>query len=167
MLYITYVALKYKHLPLAAIWSRQSANLPRAAFRRICWLFRQDQTSPHKSLNMQPNYGEGCYSEKFVFMPSVVVWLGGRTVPLSLKSAEPGSNKPQYLAAVMWLADTGRFNLPTAPSLFMLQLRCFSLSPQKVLIRNKCLAFVPFSWSRKPLPTAERFVNLVTPKSHR
>ena len=31
------------------------------------------------------------------------------------KSAEPGSNKPQYLSVAVWLAEAGRFNLPTIP----------------------------------------------------
>lgn len=50
-------------------------------------------------------------------MPSVVVSLGGRAVPRSPKSAEPGSNKPQYLTAAVWLAEAGRLHLPTVPRL--------------------------------------------------
>lgn len=99
-------------------------------------------------------------------MPSVVVWLGGRAVPRSPKSAEPGSNKPQYLTAAVWLAEAGRFSLPTVPhSLLRLQpIGAFSLStlfPWRLNSQQMFLAFVPFSWSQK----AKTFLKDSEPKN--
>lgn len=92
-----------------------------------CRLLNPDQTSPHKSLKRQPNCREDCYSEKFVFMPSVVVSLGGPAMPLP-PFAKAGSNNVQYLNLAVRLAEAGRFYPPIAPpSLFKLQPRWFCL----------------------------------------
>lgn len=68
------------------------------------------------------------------------------------KSTEPGSNKPQYLTAAVWLAEAGRFNLPTAPP-SPLSLGAFSPSACCFLwrfnLQQMFAAFVPFSWCQK------------------
>lgn len=58
------------------------------------WLLNPDQTSRRKSFEQAAERRRAdCYSEKFVFVPSVVVWLSGRADEPNRTTSPPGSNK--------------------------------------------------------------------------
>lgn len=58
------------------------------------WLLNPDQTSRRKSFEQAAERRRAdCYSEKFVFVPSMVVWLSGRADEPNRTTSPPGSNK--------------------------------------------------------------------------
>lgn len=147
--------LKFRQLPLAAVWRHPSAEVA------WCRLLTKPADYWTKIKHLPTNLWTGSQTtERTAILRSLfsclLLWFdwAGEPCLVPPKSAEPGSNKPQYLTAAVWLADAGRFNLPTVPPSLvrLLQPRCFFLFhasfPPEDLIRNKC--FGPLFLSLDP-----------------
>lgn len=146
--------LKFRQLPLAAVWRHPSAEVA------WCRLLTKPADYWTKIKHLPTNLWTGSQTtERTAILRSLfsclLLWFdwAGEPCLVPPKSAEPGSNKPQYLTAVVRLAEAGRFNLPTVPPSLvgLLQPRCFFSFmplPPEDLIRNKC--FGPLFLSLDP-----------------